>query len=325
MTEYDVAIYTRSEELPLLLEGNFFHSLTLFQITERVSSDTPVMAVAFKEEKVLGQLFLTIHHHRFLFPPYIYTHAHAHGEGIYREGADKSTLFPLLLHAATKHLQHKGCLYIEFSDISKKMFGYRHFRSEGYFPVAWQEIYNSLHSKLPEERISPKAWQQVEQALARGAECHEAKDEEEVEKFQELYKKYYRLKLRRYVPPKEYFLEISQAENVKLFITTNGKKIIGGCTCVFTDGNAYLWHLATRRKRYAYLHPDTLTVWHIIQYAHAHGYKHIHFLDIGLPWKKNPLREFFLSFGGKPEAKLRWFRLRSKLVNKILKWIYKTH
>ena len=321
--EYEVTIYKRSEDLPTLLLGNFFHSLALFQITERVPSDTPLMAVASKEGEITGQLFVALHHHKTIFPPFIYTHAHVHGEGLYRPGADICAIFPLLLHAVTQCLRHTTCLYIEFSDISKKMFGYRHFRREGYFPVAWQEIYNSLHSKQPEERISEKAMAQIRHERAKHVVCHEARNEEEIKKFQRLYRNYYRLKPRRYIPPKEYFEEINKAEKAKLFVTTKGKKVIGGCTCVFTNDNAYLWHLASQRKRYALLHPDTLTVWHAIKYAQRQGCQHIRFMDVGLPWKKNPLREFFLSFGGKPEAKLRWFRISSKLFNRILKWIYK--
>ena len=48
----------------------------------------------------------------------------------------------------------------------------------------------------------------------------------------------------------------------------------------FSDSDAYLWHLASLRKSYRYLHPDTLTVWHAIQYAHQRGFKHLHFMDV---------------------------------------------
>lgn len=323
MTEYQVSIYKKSEDLPTLLPGNFFHSLEFFLITERVPSDTPLMVVVTKNGETVGQMFIVLHHHQTFFPPFIYTQAHIRGEGIYRPGEDIDTIFPLLLHAATRYLRHTTCLYIEFSNISKKMFGYRSFRREGYFPIAWQEIYNSLHSKQPEERLSEKAIKQIKQEKARLVDCHEARNDEEIKEFQRIYKSYYRLKPRRYVPHEEYFKEISKAEHTKLFVTTKGNKVIGGCTCVITNENLYLWHFATRRKRYAYLHPDTLTIWHVIKYAQAQGYQHVRFTDVGLPWKNNPLREFFLSFGGKPEAKLRWFRVSSRLFNKFLKWIYR--
>lgn len=73
---------------------------------------------------------------------------------------------------------------------------------------------------------------------------------------------------------------------------------IGGCACVYSEGNAYLCYLAAKRKTYSMLHPDTMVVWNAIQYAYEHNYNHIYFMDVGLPWHRNPFREFILSFGG---------------------------
>ena len=227
------------------------------------------------------------------------------------------------------------------------MFGYRHFRRLGYFPVAWQEIYNSLHSMNPEERLTDRARRQIENGKNKGLECHETHNQEEIWKFYQLYRNFYRFKPRRYVPPMEYFESLSQSNEAKVFVTTyegrrfgrggketgtidgedfhaaGSRKIVGGCTLAFSKDDAYLWHLASRRKRYIYLHPDTMTVWHAISYAYQHGYRHIHFMDVGLPWKQNPYREFIRSFGGKPVAKYRWFRCNIGIINRLLKWIYK--
>ena len=71
------------------------------------------------------------------------------------------------------------------------------------------------------------------------------------------------------------------------------------------------------------LHPDTMVVWNAIQYAYEHNYNHIYFMDVGLPWHRNPFREFILSFGGKPVSKYRWFRFYRHTINKILSWLNK--
>ena len=344
---YEIKVYTKSEELPQLLAGNFFHSLELFEISEGVSGDTPFMAVATEDGRTIAQMLAVLHTHHTWFPPFIYTHAHAHGEGIYLSAETEEELFPLLLHALTRKLCSHHCLYIEFSELQKKMFGYRHFRRLGYFPVAWQEIYNSLHSMNPEERLTDRARRQIENGKNKGLECHETHNQEEIRKFYQLYRNFYRFKPRRYVPPMEYFESLSQSNEAKVFITTyegrrfgregketgtidgedfhaaGNRKIVGGCTLAFSKDDAYLWHLASRRKRYIYLHPDTMTVWHAISYAYQHGYRHIHFMDVGLPWKQNPYREFIRSFGGKPVAKYRWFRCNIGIINRLLKWIYK--
>lgn len=322
--EYDIRTYTNSEGLPPLLEGSFFHGLELFRISARVTGDTPLMAVAIDGEgNVAGQLLAVVHRHHIWFPPFIYKHAHAHGEGIYREEADAERIFPLLLRAITQALRNQHCLYIEFSEIEKKMFGYRHFRNEGYFPVAWQEISNSLHSKTPEERLTAKARKRIDAGEKKGVECHISADVQETWLFHKLYKSFYRMKPHNYVPSKEYFEEISQSCGARLLVCTKATKMLGGCTLAFCNGDAYLWHLAARRKSYLPLHPDTVTVWQAIRYAYGTGCRHIHFMDIGLPWKRNSFRNFIRSFGGKPVTKFRWFRFSNPFVNKLLKWVYK--
>ncbi len=114
MPEYDVAIYTKSEELPQLLEANFFHSKTLFLITEQVPSDSLVMAVASKEGEITGQTFLTLQHHKPPFSPLIYIHAHAHEEGIYRKETNKNILLP---YGISYNMHTYGYEHIHFMDI----------------------------------------------------------------------------------------------------------------------------------------------------------------------------------------------------------------
>lgn len=66
-----------------------------------------------------------------------------------------------------------------------------------------------------------------------------------------------------------------------------------------------------------------MTIWYALKYAHEHGYAHFRFMDAGLPWKQNLYREFLLNFGGKPVTSYRWFRFYTRIINKILYWIYK--
>ena len=248
---------------------------------------------------------------------------HAHEEGIYANEAYKEELFCKMLQAITLRLDRRLCLYIEFSGIRKKMFGYRAFRQHGYFPVVWQEVHNSLHSKAPEERLSEKIQQRIKKLKDRGIITQTATNREDIHSFHQLLKRYYRFKPRRHIPNEQYFQEMAKSHNAKIFLTTYGGKNIGGCACVYSGGNAYLCFLAAKRKTYSMLHPDTMVVWNAIQYAYEHDYNHIYFMDVGLPWHRNPFREFILSFGGKPVSKYRWFRFYSHTINKILSWLYK--
>lgn len=355
MNDYDIKIYTSSKDLPTqLLDGNFFHSRELFQMVEESPGDTPYMTVATSGDKVVGQLLVIVHRRGSLIPPYLFTHAHAHGEGVYaiegkrnfakaaeagfektdagfekaEAGFEKADgeiarLFPLMLKAITLRLKERLCLYIEFSEMSKKMFGYRDFRHLGYIPISWQEIHNSLHSLAPELRLSDKQAAIVRSMMAKGVQSHEATTAEDIELFHSLLRRFYRFKLRRFIPSVQFFEQLAQSKHAKILVTTYKGKIVGGCACVYSQGNAYLWYAVGKRKTYASLHPDTMTIWHALKEAHEMGCRHFHFMDAGLPWKGNPYREFILSFGGKPVTKLRWFRFYSKRINSALRWVFR--
>jgi hypothetical protein len=256
-------------------------------------------------------------------PPFLYTQGRIFGEGEYAEDADKEVVFGLMLHELTRKLRRKLCFYIEFSDLSLKMFGYRFFRAEGYFPVNWQEVHNSLHSMPPIERLSEKTKERIRKSYRAGVTMREAKTDEEVHSFYQMMNGFYRMKLRRIIPAENHIRQLYNSDNGRIFITLYKEKVIGGCVCVFSEGNAYLWYLASRRKRYALLHPNLMTVWEAINWSWKHNYAHICFLDVGLPFRKNPFRDFILSFGGKPIGKYRWFRFNVNWINKIMGYIYR--
>ncbi len=324
MEELSVKIYTKSSDLPEMEYKNFFHSKELFCIAEQTSGNSPYMAVAFNAQgQVVGHLLATVRRRGSFFPPYLYTHARIYTEGDYPDNIDAKEVFPILLQHITRRLKRKLCFYIEFSDISQKMFCYKYFRQNGYFPVHWQEIHNSLHSKAPEERLSKKMLKRIAKAEKMGIHSHEVSTMDEVEQFYKLLHGFYRMKIRRYIPPVQQFANMYSSNNARIFVTTYKDKVVGGCACVYSEGNAYLWYLASKRKSYHHLHPNTLTVWYAIKYAYEHHFAHIFFLDVGLPFKRNPFREFILSFGGKPVAKYRWFYFSLPWMNKILSWFYK--
>ena len=324
MSNFSVQLFTRGSTLPDMSSADFFHSPELFHIIENTPGQRPVMAVAKDVSgRVVGHLLAFVRYRRTLFPPFLYSQARIYGEGEYADDVDSEEVFGCILHELTVKLRRKLCFVIEFSDISKKMFGYRFFRSEGYYPINWQEVHNSLHSMPPEERLSQKMRDRISHAYNAGVETREAVIGEEVHSFYRLLHGFYRFKLRRFIPPEEHIRQIFDSDNGRIFITTYKGKVIGGCVCVFSEGNAFLWYLASRRKRYVLLHPNTMTVWEAINWSWKHNYAHFFFLDVGLPFSKNLFREFILSFGGKPVGKYRWFRFSVKWLNRLLGFLFR--
>lgn len=332
--ELKVNIYTKGDELPPMTCRNYFHSAELFHICEQTPRLRPYMVVVEREDgSVLAHLLVMLRYRSSLFPPYLYMHCRTYGEGEYDEDAmteslaegttlRRDELFGMMLKALTEKMK-RWTLYIEASDLSAKMFGYRWFRQQRFFPVHWMSVHNSLHSHAPEERISQRMKQHLEQAQRRGAETKEVESDEEFRQFMKLLKHHHWLKPKRYIPDAKMFQLLWQGQNARLFITKYRERVIGCCAVAYSGGDAYMWYSAFRRKSFIRLHPDELTVWHALQHAYEQQYRHMRFMDCGLPFRRNPFREFILSFGGKEVSTYRWFRCNIGWLNRVLQWIYK--
>lgn len=320
MNNYTVSIISKSKDLPQIQSDNLFHSPDYFRIMEETTGYKPVMAVVKDSEgRVVAHMTAAIRRRGKVFPPFLFSQGRIHGEGVYAEGTDKEELFGMMLKALTRVFRRKLCLYAEFSDTTTKMFGYRHFRANGYTPVMWQEIHNSLHSLPPEERLTEKARTQLQKAESSDMLYSVAQSEDDVHSSYRLLKSHFRTKFRRLLPAEQLFLALWKEDKCKIFLARYKGKTIGTCICVYSHTDAFLWFMAAKRKSYRPLHPDTAIVWQAITYAHANGYRHVRFLDVGLPYERNSFRNFILSFGGKPVSKFRWFCIFVPWLNPVLR------
>ena len=323
MQDVEVSIITRSKELPSMSCRNFFHSKELFQFLEQTPGCSPYMCIAIDNHGIVQAHILAVVYRRgSLLPPYLYSHARIYGEGEYRNQEAKDELFGRMLIVMTKFFRRRLCLYIEFSDLSSKMFGYKSFRRTGYTSVRWLQVHNSLHSMPPVDRLNEKMRKKVETCETQGTEVREVSDTNELVAFYKILRKYYRFKFQRFIPRIELFRQLHACDRCRIFVTTLNNKVIGGCAVIYSNNDAYLWYVATRRKTYIKYHPYTTIIWHILKDSHSRGFAHLRFMNAGLPFNKNPEREFILRFGGKPTSTYRWFRSMVPWANRILGWFW---
>ena len=321
---YHVSIINKSDGLPPMSCKNFFHSVELFRIIEQTPGHSPLMAVLFNDaEEVVAHLLATIRRRGSLLPPYLFTQARIYGEGEYAEGTDRDKAFAMMLKALTQRFHHRLCLYAEFSNISKKMFAYASFRECGYFPVSWQEVHNSLHNMAPIERLSASQIETIEELSKNGVTMEIVHDQDGLQEAYSLLKNYNLMKPRRFMPPQKFFMLFDEHDQAQMLVTRYKGKCIGVSITVYSEGNAYLWYVASKRKTYQAQHPEMMTIWFTLQEAYNHQCRHLYFMDVGLPFRKSYYREFILSFGGKPVAKYRWFHCSFPWINKILTWLYR--
>ncbi len=323
MPQFTVHIYTQPCTFPdSLRTDNFFHSPQFFELCHATPRQKPYLVTAETAKGiVVGQMVAVVRYRSSWLPPYLYRHCRVHGEGVYDDESPRYELFGLMLKALTEKLG-RWILYTEFSNLSTKMAGYKQFRENNYFPVRWMSIHNSLHSRTPEERISERLQQRINLAYQRGIVTDEVKDDADLHAFHKLLRHHNWMKPKRFIPAEEFFRRLHK-ENGRLFLTRYRGRVVGCSAVAYSQGQAYLWYAAYRRKTFVWLSPDVLTIWHAIKTSYEQGCEHIFFMDVGLPFQKNKFREFILRFGGKPTSTYRWFQCSIGWINRIFSWFYR--
>lgn len=323
MNDVKITIYEHSNEMPPLPDDNFFHSRRLMELYELTPRMRPLMAVATNGEgQVLGQVLAVLSSRWQWLPPFRFAHARILGEGRYADAEAKpDELFGLIMNELT-HLLRPKARYIEVSHLSHKTLGYKQLRRLGFFPVRWMSVQNTLYSRPPEERILSRLKKQIDRAQSH-VSTSEISTDDDFRDFMKLLRHHNWLKLRRFVPHEALFRGIMKGTDGQLFVTRYRGRVIGCCAVIYSDSDAYLWYAAARRKSYAPLHPNAVTIWESIKHAHAMGMRHFRFMDVGLPLRRNYFRDFILRFGGKEATTYRWFRVRVRWINSLLSWLYR--
>ncbi len=314
--------YLRSKNIPDLPGSHVFHSKELFQLYEATPGYTPLMIVASEAGRPMARLLAAIRKSTRWFPPALIRRCEIYDTGEYFDPhIDKEELFGEMLEHLTREVKEHSFL-IEFRNLQNAKFGYRFFRKNHYFAVNWLRVRNSLHHDLPpEERFSESRLRQIKKGLKNGAEVGIAESLEEIKEFSQMLRYVYSARIRKHFPSIEFFRHIpswlTHDKLGKIFIVRYKGRIIGGSACIFSGENAYLWFSGGMRKTFALQYPGVLAVWKAISYACEHNYRHLEFMNVGLPFRKNPYREFVLRFGGKQSSTRRWFRFRWNWLNKL--------
>ena len=319
--------YYSGSKVPELPGTNTFHSTELFRIYEATPGYAPVLIVASIDDKPVAKLLAALRKSVRMFPPGIIKRCEIYGTGEYFDDSlDKEAIFSDILERLTNEALRNSFL-IEFRNLENAMFGYKSFRENSYFAVNWLRVRNSLHNiEKVEERFSPSRIRQIKKGLKNGAQVREVQTKEETHDFARMLHHIYSSKIRRHFPNVKFFqlLEshLMTKQQSKIFIVTYKEKIIGGSACIYSDDSAYLWFSGGMRKTYALQYPGILAVWKALDDAKQRGYRHVEFMDVGLPFRKHGYREFVLRFGGKQSSTRRWFRFRWDWLNRVLIKIY---
>ena len=195
-----LSTYRKGNAIPPLPGTNIFHSTELFHVFEMTRGYEPLLIVAYIGNRPVGKLLAVIRKSMRLFPPAIIKRCEIYGTGEYfDEEQNKEDLFGEMLEHLTNEVLCKSFL-IEFRNLENPLFGYKAFRKNNYFAINWLRVRNSLHSKVPYERLSMSRKRQINKALRNGAIMEVADNEKDIQDFSRMLKKAYSSQVRKHFP-----------------------------------------------------------------------------------------------------------------------------
>ncbi len=295
--------YYRGKDIPDLPGTNTFHSKELFQIYESTPGYTPLLIVATEEGRPVARLLAAIRKTKKWLPSSLVKQCVVYGAGEFLDTSlpaskeKEEEIFGEMLEHLTQEAS-RTCI-----------------------------VRNSLHStQKAEDRFSPSRIRQIRKGLKNGAKVVEAHTVEEIKEFSRMLHKVYSSRIRRYFPANDFFRHMNsmliRGKQAKIFIVKYKEKIIGGSVCIYSGENAFIWFSGGMRKTYALQSPGILAVWKALEDAHERGFRHMEFMDVGLPFRKHGYRDFVLRFGGKQSSTRRWFRISWPWLNNLLVKFY---
>ncbi len=159
-------------------------------------------------------------------------------------------------------------------------------RDNQYIAINWLRVRKLAAQRRKGGRaFQPVTYPANKERAQNGAQVREARTKEEILCFAQMLRHVYSSKIRRHFPASSSF-SISKPvdkRQSKIFIVIYKEKIIGGSACIYSDDSAYLWFSGGMRKTYALQYPGILAVWKALDDAKQRGYRHLEFMDVGLP------------------------------------------
>ncbi len=200
------------------------------------------------------------------------------------------------------YLAKKGeLIYLEV----RNFFNYSAFRHT-YLANGWQykNYLNYLISLDGEEncfmKIKAEKRRQIRKAYKSGAtvEYHKLPDESVISDLYELMQSLYYKKVKKPLPPKAFFCQISKFEQCRTITINYNDKIIGGGFVLFSKEAVYDWFRVGDDLRFKKQYPSTLAAWAAIQMGLNLGCRWFDFMGAGYSGKEYGVREFKSQFGG---------------------------
>ncbi|MCK5221038.1 MAG: peptidoglycan bridge formation glycyltransferase FemA/FemB family protein, partial [Candidatus Aminicenantes bacterium] len=208
-------------------------------------------------------------------------------------------------------------IYIEFRNFNDYGKYKKIFKKHGYEFKSHLNFHVDCSSEAEMfKRISSSKRRQIKNSLKNGAEIIIAKSESEIAQFYDMLKLLYKEKVKKPLPPKEYFINFFRNPVLgKYFLIKYMNKIIGGIMCPILDNRViYEAYVVGEDRKFKNIYPSILATYAAMDYAAKNGIKIFDFMGAGSADQSYGVREFKSKFGGE----LNYFGRFERINNRIL-------
>ena len=191
-----------------------------------------------------------------------------------------------------------------------------HFSAKGYiykpyvnFHVDTTDISSILN------RMSSSRRRQILKGRNEGVEWKVAGCRDEVIRFYDILGDLYRKKIKKPLPPVEFFTGFFESGPGKYLMVWYQGRIIGGIMCPVQEGKAiYEFYVCGLDEDYKNQHPSVMATWAAIEYAAQNGIPRFDFMGAGPPDRNYGVRDFKARFGGEKVEYGRFIRINKPLL-----------
>jgi serine/alanine adding enzyme len=293
-------------------DGNFFQSPECFSFFSSVSNYSPVLFYTIENEVMTGCLLAVIIREESLLKKYFSRRCIVWGGPLVRDNNIANAA--MLISSLDAFLKNK-VIYTEFRNLADVSAIHEAFISSG---LTFHDHLNFIVevNSIDDARkqLSKSKKRQIDKSLQNGAEIIIAENLEEVEQFYSILSQLYKDKVRKPLPPSNFFKTFFQKELGKFFLIRFDNKIIGGIMCPIYKDTIYEYFIAGLDSEYKDLYPGVLATWAPIEFVARNNLRFFDFMGAGKPDEDYGVREFKSKFGGKQVNYGRYQKIHSKLL-----------
>ncbi len=281
-----------------------FQSPEIFRFFQKVDHYEPNILIAYEDERILAVLLAVVVRESGGLLGYFSSRAIVYGGPLILEGyPEKLQLLDGLLKKLSQSVGGKS-IFIQF----RNFFGWTEkekqvFKKNGF---VFRDRINLIIDTTDEQRmlhgISKSKRRQIRLGFKNGTSVRPPQSMDEVSVFYGLLFDLYKNKVKKPLPPWEFFREFynNSLEN-KLGIIrllTFEEKIIGGVLAAVTPGKTiYELYIVGLDKTYKKNYPSVLATWALMDYALQNNLQRFDFMGLGKPDEPYSVRDFKMKFG----------------------------